>query len=597
MIQDILRELSDEIKGFLKSSGTEEPEVVFEQSASPEFGEYSTNIAMRYARELKKNPFKLAKEVEDFLQEKNLSQIERVEAVKPGFVNVFLTVEAKVNHLKDIRLKDLDFGLNGFRKDEKWVIEHTSPNPNKAMHLGHLRNNLIGMSIVRMLERSGAKVVADCVYNNRGIAIAKVMFGFLYVMRKKETTLVDVAYWKEHKDEWFSPEEKDIKSDEFVTECYVQAERLLSEDEENEKIVRQMVLDWEKGDEIIWELWEYVLKLAYSGIDKTLSRLDSHWDNIWYEHEHYQKGKDYVEEGLKKGIFKKLEDGAVLTQLEDKYNIPETILLKNDGTSLYITQDIALTDLKKKTFDADKLVWVVGPDQSMAMRQMFAVCEQLGIGKLDDFTHVSYGYVGLRDEEGAFKKMSSRTGSVVLIDDVIDEAKKAIKTRLEGEERHINEDREVLAEKLAIAAVKFAFLKSDRTQDMFFDVEQSVDVQGDSGIYVMYTYVRTQSILRKAGNINTEAFSIPTELGEEMVLLRELLYFEEVVIKSVNDLSVHHVAQYLLKLCSEFNRWYAKETILDGSDRESYKVALVDAVSVTVGNALYLLGIATVDEM
>lgn len=597
MTQDILQELSSEIESFLISSGVEKPEVLFEQSASPEFGEYSTNIAMRYARELKKNPLELAKEVVEFLQERNLSQIEKVDAVKPGFINVYLTVETKINYLKYARLRGSEFGLNESHQDEKWVIEHTSPNPNKAMHLGHLRNNLVGMSIVRMLEKSGAKVVADCIYNNRGIAIAKVMFGFLYFMRKTDVASVEVAYWKEHKNEWFTPKEKSIKPDVFVTQCYVQAEELLSEDEEKEKMVRQMVVDWEKGDEIIWELWEYVLELAYSGIDRTLSRLGSHWDNIWYEHEHYKKGKNYVEEGLKKGIFKKLEDGAVLTQLEGKYNIPETILLKSDGTSLYITQDIALTDLKKKTFGADKLVWVVGPDQSLAMRQMFAVCEQLGIGKLSDFTHVTYGYVGLKDENGAFKKMSSRSGSVVLIDDIIDEAKRAVEARFSTKEKQIGEDREALAEKLAIAAVKFAFLKSDRTQDMFFDIEQSVDVQGDSGIYVMYTYVRTQSILRKAGSIDIDSFSAPAELGEEAVLLRTLLYFEEVIVKSVNDLSVHHVAQYLLKLCSEFNRWYAKETILDDSGKENYRVALVDAVSITIKNGLALLGVETVDEM
>lgn len=597
MIRDILQELEEKIAEWLSEKGVSNPTVVLERASVPEFGEYTTNIAMRFARELNMTPLDLADDCAAFLRASMVQGIEKVMAVQPGFINIYLTAEAKVQHANTILKKGGSFGENKKYTGEKWVVEHTSPNPNKAMHLGHLLNNLIGMSIVRLLKKSGAEVMSDAIYNNRGIAIAKAMFGYLDYMKKNPATPTDIEHWVQNKSEWYTFEEKEMKPDLFITECYIQGEKSIVDNAENERIVRQMVVDWENKDESVWQLWDFVLQIAYTGIDCTLSRLNSHWDKVWYEHEHYQKGKDYVLKGLEQNIFQKLEDGAILTNLEANYNLPDTILLKSDGTSLYITQDIALTDLKKKTYTADKLIWVIGPDQSMAMKQLFAVCEQLGIGKVGDFTHVPYGYVGLRDEGGAFKKMSSRGGTVVLIDDVIDEVKNTIRQRFDKEDRHLAEDRDSLAEKLALGAVKFAFLRSDRKQDISFDIEQSVDVQGDSGMYVMYTYARMRSILRKAGSEASGPITKPVELGEEAGLLRSLLYFEDVILKSVNDLSVHHVSQYLLEVCSEFNSWYGKEIILDSSEKEAYRLSVVEAASLIIKNGLDLLGIETVDEM
>ncbi len=597
MIQDILQQITSEISLWLKENGVADPVVLLERASNPEFGEFFTNAAMRHAKEIGKSPLELAGELAEFLGNKKIEALAQVEAVRPGFINLYLTPTAKINHAKWIIEAKESFGKNSLHQGEKWVIEHTSPNPNKAMHLGHLRNNLVGMGIVRLLKDSGAEVMSDAVYNNRGIAIAKVMYGYLEHMKQEANIPTDIKYWVEHKEEWFTPEEKKQKPDIFITECYVHGERDCSSSPELEAAVRQMVVDWEAGDNATLELWEYILKLAYAGVERTLNRLGSHWDKVWYEHEHYKKGKEYVEEGLKKEIFFTLPDGAVLTNIEADYNIPETILLKKDGTSLYITQDIALTDIKKKYYGADKLVWVTGPEQSLAFKQLFAVCEQLGIGKLEDFTFITYGYVGLKDETGAFKKMSSRTGNVVLIDDVIDEVKEKIKVRFEEEEKHDKPTQEILSEKLALAAVKFSFLRSDRSQSMSFDVEQSVDVHGDSGMYVMYAYVRTQSIIKKAGSAGTGQIVIPTELGEEATLIRSLLYFDDVVKKSVADLSVHHVAQYMLEVCSEFNSWYAKETIIDGTEKETYKLVIVEAVSVTLKNGFNILGIETINEM
>lgn len=597
MLHDWLGKIEKEIEDWLVEAGVADSVVQLERAAESKFGEYTTNVAMRYGKGLGKNPLHYGEELAAFLQARGIEGLERAEAVGPGFVNLYLTEALKTAHLITIRTAGTAFGQNQLHGGEKWVIEPISPNPNKAMHLGHLRNALVGDGIIKLLRASGAEVVADAVYNNRGIAIAKVMYGYLAHMKQAANLPTDITYWTEHQHEWFTPEGKNLKPDLFVTECYVRGEGDCKLNPEIEQFVRQLVVDWENNDKNTWKLWEYVLSLAYLGIDRTLSRLDIHWDKIWYEHEHYQNGKEYVEKGLARGVFRKLEDGAILTTLEESYGLTDTVLLKNDGTSLYITQDIALTDLKKKTYSADRLVWVVGPEQTLAMKQLFAVCEQLGIGNLSDFTHVSFGYVGLKGELGEFKKMSSRAGTVVFIDEVIDEVKYTIKERFVAEGKHDEVTTEVLSETLALAAVKFAFLKSDRNQGISFDVEQSVDVHGDSGTYVMYTYVRTQSILRKAEVVEGSGYTIPTELGEEAELLRTLLYFEAVVVKATDDLSVHHVAQYLLEVCSAFNSWYAKEVILDGSSREAYKLEVVMATGIVIKNGLALLGISTIDEM
>jgi arginyl-tRNA synthetase len=452
------------------------------------------------------------------------------------------------------------------------------------------------MSLVNLLKASGADVKSDAVYNNRGIAIAKNMYGYLAHMKKDADVPTDINYWFDNQSQWQQPADKGVDAGKFITECYVLGEEDFGSSSEVEQTIRQLVIDWEANDEKVWALWQTVLNFAYEGMDQTLSRLGNHFDKVWYEHEHYQRGKDYVETGLAKGLFKKLEDGAVLTNLEEEYGLPETILLKNDGTSLYITQDIALTDLKKQTYEADKLVWVVGPDQSLAFKQLFAVCEQLGIGKVSDFTHIAYGYVGLKDTDGNYQKMSSRKGTALFADDFIDEVKLSIKNRFAEEDKHDELTREDLSETLALGAVKFALLKSDNNLDLAFDINEAVDVQGDTGMYVLYTYVRTQSILKKAGQ-RPDDLTTPAEAGVERSLARTLLYFEDVVEKSVEDMTAHHISQYLLELSSEFNAWYAKETVLDGGDREAYKLALVAAVATTIKNGLAILGIKTVDKM
>jgi len=580
---------------FLSDHGISAPEVNLERPSDSKHGDIATNAALQYGKEIKIDPYDLANCICEYVSAKKLAGIEKVEAVKPGFVNITFSATFYQNLVQEIAHSPETYGRNNSLSNSKWVVEHTSPNPNKAMHLGHLRNNLVGMSLVRVLEWNGADVVSDAVDNNRGIAIAKLMWGFLAHMKKEENIPTDVGYWVSNSQKWYAPEEKGLLPDIFVTECYVLGESDFKKNKDVENVVRKLAVQWEAEDKDVRLLWSHVLSYAYEGMNRTLTRLGNHWDKIWHEHEHYQDGKKYVYEGLEKGIFKKLEDGAVLTNLE-QYGLPDTILLKNDGTSLYITQDIALTALKKQNYNADKLVWVIGPEQSLAMRQLFAVCEQLGIGKISDFTHVAYGYVGLKAEGGGFKKMSSRAGTVVLIDDVINEVKVKVAQRLKDNQIDpVNDGVGDRAEKIALAAVKFNISKSDRVQDLTFDVEQSIETTGDSGVYILYAYVRTQAILRKAQNLP----SVPDHVdsGLEIDVIKQIAHFPTVVNRAKEDLSAHHIAQYLLELCSAFNSWYGKETILDGSEREGYKLAVTKSVGIVIKNGLAILGIDTVEEI
>jgi len=601
-----IESLESAVADFFKLHGITEPDSRIDIPAESSHGDIYTSAPLKYGYVKTSNTsiqpldIALANYINLLISSGKILGVKSAVA-NLGYVNFFYTPEFFANLVAEI-LSDKNFGSNHALKGQKWVIEHTSPNPNKAMHLGHLRNNTIGVSLARLAAASGAKVTTDAIMNDRGIAIAKMMYGFLVGMRKKTVAATasagarnangsaeepTVGHWVENPADWYTPEDLNLSPDAFVTKCYVAGEKYFGESEEIREKVRSLVVRWESGEKNVWKLWEHVLAYSYKGIGRTLARLGNRFDKVWYEHEHFAEGKKWVEKGLAAGIFKKLEDGAVLTDLA-KHNISDTILIKNDGTSLYITQDIALTALKKKKYKADKLIWVVGPEQSLVMKQLFAVCEQLKIGRREEFTHVPYGYVALKAEGGGAKKMSSREGTAVLIDELIDTARQKIL----GEGAASAE----VAEKLALTAVKFSLLKSERTQDIVFDVNQSVELKGDSGVYLLYTYARAKSILRKAVEAKKKP-GRPEALAEPRELLRLLAFFPKIVERSLNVLSSHLVAQFVLQICYDFNAWYSRETILDGSPNESAKLSVVAATAEVIKNSLGILGIETVEEV
>jgi arginyl-tRNA synthetase len=582
----IRQAIEQAIKDALGTLGAGETTFVVERPGDMQHGDYATNAALAAAKTLKKNP----REVADILAKElqgNIDGVEKIDVAGAGFINFFLSGAALGSVVAQvIDTKDL-WGSHSSTQNE-WLVEHTSPNPNKAMHIGHLRNNITGMAIGNIAEFNGIKVIRDCVDNNRGIAIAKLMWGYLKFAKKDGKTDSDLEYWFNQQNEWQTPADLSVRPDRFVDSLYVRGSEDFENSKEVEERVRKLVVEWEQGNEKVRALWKKVLDYSYEGQHMTLTRLGNKWDQVWHEHEHYEEGKRLVEEGLDKGIFKKLEDGAVLTDLSS-YNLPDTVVQKSDGTSLYITQDLALTRLKRETYHPDRLFWVIGPEQSLALKQMFAVCEQLGIGKYTDYTHISYGYMSLKGEG----KMSSRKGNVLFIDDLIDRVKAKVEELLR-KSTFSSEEIEDLSEKVALGAVKFGILKTGRTTDISFDIERSTDLQGDTGPYLQYTYARTNSLVERARAENIA----PTVKGiRTNNVVRSLIHFPEIVAYANKELEPHLLATYLLELAGVFNSWYAQEQILDGTPEVASKVAVVEAVRITLKNGLTLLGIPAPEKM
>jgi len=526
--------------------------------------DYVSNVAFALAKTLGKNPLELAEELAGRI-ESNLFTVDS----ERGFINFHLTDQAVTQIASGVVASGEQFGQNQDLAGQVWEVEHTSPNPNKAMHIGHLRNNLTGMTIANLGEASGAKVVRDWIDNNRGIAISKAMW----------------AYQKFHDGE--TPASLGVKPDHFVGQCYQEGSDAAKDDPAADQAIRDMTVAWEAGDPATRELWQKIIDWAHEGIFQTLERIGSHWDYDWHESDHYQAGKALVEEGLKKGIFQKLEDGAILTKLDD-YHIPNTIVQKSDGTSLYITQDLELTRLKKEKYQAEKLFWIVGPEQSLALRQVFAVCEQLGIGKLSDFTHVPYGLVTFVDEDGKRKKVSSRGGALTL-DDILDE----VKNYLLAQGRGYTEEK---ADQIGVSAVKFAMLKPGRTTDTVLDLKELTNLQGDSGVYVLYTRARILSVIDKIGKVESEnefTWSAP-----EKNLIATVNYLPEIVRSATTELAPNQLVDFLIDACHQFNSIYGNEKFATDNARETAKKLLLSrATLVAIDVALKLLGIQPVDQI
>ncbi len=572
-------------------------ELALEHPIQEQHGDFSTNVALKLFGRLQANgnqdfatPRALAEAIAAQIKQSDL--IEKVEVAGPGFINLFLKTNYFVDQLNRIVQEGEDFGRSDWGKGQLWLIEHTSPNPNKAMHLGHLRNNVLGMALGNIWEFMGVSVVRDCIDNNRGIAIAKLMWGYLKFAHRASQDKTKIDYWFAHQDEWLTPDQKGQRPDRFMDELYAKA----AEDFKNpevEKQVRQMVVDWENHEAKNWALWQKVLDYVYEGQQLTLARLGSHWDKVWHEHEHYQRGKDLVQKGLKNGVFHRLGDGAILTDLE-KFGLTDTIVEKSDGTALYITQDLALTQLKRDTFHPDKLFWVVGPEQALALKQMFAVCEQLGQGKVTDYGHISYGHMSIKGQG----KMSSRLGNVVYIDDLIDTAKAEILAKMDSQ-RLSGENPEIVSEKVALAAVKYSILKVGRMTNTAFDFETSLTIEGDSGPYLEYTHARCRSVLAQAKELQPISLEGLTFQLEELDLLRWLYRFPEVVLQAGLEYSPNSLAGFLFTLAQRFNVFYNKHSILMAEDEPTrlLRLQLTAATAQILKNGLALLGIEAVNKM
>ena len=530
------------------------------------------------AKEMKKSPIAVAQELSEKFSGKNkASFIEKVEAKGP-YINFFISAD----NLSEQVLENIFSGVAFQTKlgKGKVMVEYSSPNTNKPLHLGHLRNNTLGLAISNLLEQTGHKVVKANLVNDRGIHICKSMIAYKKFGNSRD------------------PKKEGIKSDHFVGEMYVLYNEKLKEDPKLEEEAQEMLKQWEAGNKEVIALWKKMNLWATEGMKETYNEYGTKFDEWFFESDLFKKGnsKKIIEEGLAKGIFKKEDNGAIVAVLEPE--IQNKVLLRGDGTSLYATNDLALTQYKFDEFKLDKCIWVVANEQDLYFKQLFKIFEKLGRKWASDCFHLSYGYVSLTTG-----KMKSREGTVVDADDLLAEEKEIALQEIKKRYPALKDkDAQVRAKKIALAAIKFYLLKNDARKDMVFDAKESISFEGETGPYVQYTYARAKSILRKAKEEKIKYKKGNFDLlidPKEKELILALGNFSDAIKKSWENLSLHSLCHNILSIAEKFNSFYHEVSVLKSESKEliNARLSLVGAVSITIKKGLEILDVEAIEEM
>ncbi|MCX6803970.1 MAG: arginine--tRNA ligase [Candidatus Diapherotrites archaeon] len=530
-----------------------------------------------FAKEKKKSPVELAKEIAGKIK---ADFFEKVEAKGP-YVNFFIAKEnLSTQTLKSIFNGELFKTKLG---EGKVMVEYSSPNTNKPLHVGHLRNNTLGLAIANLLESTGHNVIKANLINDRGIHICKSMLAYKLFGKERD------------------PIKEKVKPDHFVGEMYVLFNTKLKEDPTLEEKAQSMLKAWEKGDKEIIALWKKMNKWAISGMKETYNTFGTRFDEWFLESDLFKKGdsKKIIEEGLKKKIFQKEDNGAISAILEPE--LPNKVLLRGDGTSLYATNDLALTQYKFDTFGLDKAIWVVANEQDLYFKQLFKIFEKLERKWAKNCHHLSYGYVSLLGG-----RMKSREGTVVDADDLINDVKKIaleeIQTRYPDLSKTKSEERALV---IALAAIKFYLLKNDSKKDMIFEPEKSISFEGETGPYLQYTYARARSIMRKAKEEGIGVEKLPKAdfalliHEKEKELLTELSKYPQAISRAWEGLSLHPVCHLLLLISEKFNSFYHEVSVLkaDNEKEKLARVALVEATTIVLKKGFELIDIEAIEEM
>ena len=489
--------------------------------------------------------------------------VKEVKAVG-SYVNFYINHEKFAPMLiKEIRGKAARYGSSELGKESIVAVESPGPNTNKPLHLGHIRNMLLGSSVANILEFTGYDVVRVDIVNDRGVHICKSMLAY--------------------KD--FGSGAPDKKSDHFVGDFYVRFASELEGKPGTEERLRKMLVDWEEGDKDVRALWKKMNGWAVDGIKQTYKRFGMKIDKAYYESEHYNDGKKIVTKGLKDDVFKKDEEGNIIIDLED---LGKRTLLRADGTSVYITQDLALAEKRFHELHMKKMIYVVAEEQADHFRALFRIMEILKYPFAENCYHLSYGMVNL--PEG---KMKSREGTVVDADNLMDEmrdmAAEKIRQRGGMKEEHISDT----AEKIGLASIKYFIAKFDPVKAITYDPKASLEFEGDTGPYVLYTYARANSIMKKA-TASPAAGVLHEKLENDIVM--KLSLFPSAVERAANELRPSIIANYVFELASMFNEYYHSVKVVE-TEHEPNRLAMVAAVMQVLENSLRLLGIDTVKEM
>ena len=572
------------------------PEQLQFQKTRSEFEGQWTLVAFPLLKISRKNPEATAQEIGAYLQE-HCSLVEGIQIVK-GFLNLSIAPAAWIEDFNTIR-SDKTFGHKQATADAPFVmVEYSSPNTNKPLHLGHVRNNLLGYSIARILEASGNRVFKTNIVNDRGIHICKSMLAW--------------QRWGNGA----TPESTGKKGDHLIGDFYVLFDKhykaeltaLMNEGKTKEEAeaasplmadARAMLRRWEDGDEEIRSLWSTMNSWVYAGFDETYKRMGVSFDEIYYESETYLLGKEEVLRGLKEGKFVQDPDGSVWADFTDE-GLDRKILLRSDGTSVYITQDIGTAKMRFDKHPIDKMVYVVGNEQEYHFKVLSLLLDRLGYAFGKGLVHFSYGMVELPDG-----KMKSREGTVVDADDLMDEmvatARAIAEEQGKGKDMPAEEAAEV-ARRVGLGSLKYFILKVDPRKNMTFNPKESIDFNGNTGSFIQYTYARIRSLLRKAEELGITlpatfaGFTISTK---EQELIAKVAEYADVVEEAARTYSPAVIANYVYDLVKEYNQFYHEFSILKEENEElrDFRLALSEVVARTIAAGFSLLGIEMPERM
>ena len=590
----ISKAAGDAVKALYGMDATEK--MLQLQKTRSEFEGNLTLVVFPFVKAAKKSPEQTAQEIGEYLVN-NCSAVEKFNVVK-GFLNLSIGDGAWVELLSAID-KDDHFGTK--RADENSplvMIEYSSPNTNKPLHLGHVRNNLLGWSLAQIMEANGNRVVKTNIVNDRGIHICKSMLAWLKYGNGE------------------TPETSGKKGDHLIGDYYVafdkhyreEVKELVAQGMDEEKAkqeaplmkeAHEMLVKWEQNDPEVRALWEKMNNWVYAGFDETYKKMGVSFDKIYYESQTYLKGKAKVEEGLAKGLFERHDDNSVWVDLTNE-GLDKKLLLRSDGTSVYMTQDIGTAEMRFKDYPIDKMIYVVGNEQNYHFQVLSILLDRLGFKWGKELVHFSYGMVELPNG-----KMKSREGTVVDADDLMElMVEDAYKTSMElGKfDDMTEEERREIARIVGMGALKYFILKVDARKNMLFNPEESIDFNGNTGPFIQYTYARIRSILRKASPtpLQVEGAMKAVELStKEAELIQKMSEYGAAVEQAGKDYSPSGIANYCYELTKVFNQFYHDFSILNEPDEQKKAVRLMLARNVAkiIKSAMGLLGIEVPERM
>ena len=594
-----MQNLNDILKQYILQAVQELYSVSLEtvelQQTKKEFVGDVTLVVFPLLRHIKGNPVQIGEQIGEYLKQKIAHLVTDFNVIK-GFLNLVIADSYYINFLNQIR-ENKHFGLAAPNSKEAILVEYSSPNTNKPLHLGHIRNNLLGYSVAEILKAAGHKVYKTQIINDRGIHICKSM----------------IAWQRFGNGE--TPESTGLKGDKLVGNYYVafdkaykeEIQQLIAEGKSKEEAEKQapifvaaqeMLRQWEAGDPEVISLWKKMNGWVYDGFAVTYKNLGVDFDSYYYESNTYLLGKDIVEKGLAQGVFFKKEDGSVWCDLTAD-GLDEKLVLRADGTSVYITQDMGTATQRVKDYpDVKGMVYTVGNEQDYHFKVLFLILQKLGYDWASHLYHLSYGMVDLPSG-----KMKSREGTVVDADDLIAEMEqtaKEISQELGKLDGYTEAQKEALYHTIGLGALKYYILKVDPKKRILFDPKESIDFQGNTGPFVQYTYARIQSILRKYAEIATPAVAMPDALHEkEKVLLKSITLFPSVVQDAADSYSPAVIANYVYDLVKDFNSFYQNVSILgeEEASKRFFRVILSRKIGEIIAESFKMLGIQVPERM